>query len=104
MPRVWGSHYNSSGLKNHPYNPSSTGDFALKPYGQSRGDKVLQQKDQSMHDTAASNSHSDETTYLGVNSQGTVMEGHVNPGFVMRNEFTTAVSGPSDRDRVAPFR
>lgn len=99
MASLWGSRENTSGVKQHPYNHSNTGDFALEPYSQTR------HKAEYQDETTAMDGKSDGGSESGLNSQRGVLPGNANRGIMMSREVQITVSDgeASGHSQVAPF-
>lgn len=102
MPSLWGSRATNSGMKGHPYNPSNTGDFALKPYGAGSQPRSGN-KDLTVNDTSGVDSQSER-----LESERSTLAGDAKHGIMMSREFAMKISDPqgdegTGRTRVAPF-
>lgn len=88
------------GTGDHPYNHSSTGDFALKPYGAGRSNQLSRDKPSVGHGLYADNM-SDEAVPVRTGSQKSVPK----KGIMMNTEFTMKVTDadPSSQRQVAPY-
>lgn len=96
VPRLLGSsaRYGTGGMNGHPYNQSSTGDFALKPYG-----------NQLSRDRAGGEPDSQADMFSArPGSQRGILEGG-KKGIMMSKEITVKVTDAeaSSQSQVAPF-
>lgn len=101
MPRLWGSRYHAS--RGHPYNHSSTGDFALKPFGPSRSHHLSRDRPRGVHEITDPDSQSEEVARL--DSDRSALVGDTKKGILMKKEFSMKVSDAdtSGQGHVAPF-
>ena len=90
-------------MKGHPYNHSSTGDFALKPYGPGRSNPLS--RDRPAGGGTDHDSQSEEITPARFGSQRSILDGEAKKGIMMRQEFSVKVTDASSPSpgQVAPF-
>jgi hypothetical protein len=101
LPGLWGSRAVNSGIKGHPYNPSSTGDFALKPYG-AGSQQQSRNMDLSVNDVNGVDSRSER-----LDSERSTLAGNSKHGIRMSTEFAMKISEPSvdeAGDHIAPYK
>lgn len=103
MPRLWDSRYYGSNMKGHLYNHSSTGDFALKPFGPSRSHHLSRDRPRGLHDMTYADCLSEEAPRLDSDQKALV--GGAKKGILMKKEFSMQVTdaGSSSQAHVAPL-
>ena len=100
VPRLWDS--SSYGTGGHPYNQSTTGDFALKSRSPGRGSHLTKDENGGVNDL---DNHSEDAFPARTGSQKSILGADAKNGILMSKEFTmqvTEAEGPS-KHLVAPF-